>query len=64
MLPFEDVIFIRMGMDGDMWFAVPDDGKNLQEGTYGFGRTPIDALEELCREFRKQPYQFSKFTIG
>jgi len=40
----------ELKMDGNQWCVGV--GINLQEGLYGFGRTPIEAIENFKYDFR------------
>ena len=58
----KDSLVIEISLDGDQWCALV--GANIQEGVAGFGLTPLEALEALCREFREAPYNLHNCTLG
>jgi len=57
----KDILEIQLFMDGDKWCALV--GRDLQEGIAGFGDTPVEAIEDLCLEFRLAPYNLKNITL-
>ena len=47
---------VKITQDGNKWCALS--GKDLQEGTAGFGDTPFDALRELINNLEREGWTF------
>ena len=59
----EDMLCIRISLDGDKWSALI--GENPQVGVIGFGDSPLDALFNLLAEIEDgQPVKMNHFDIG
>jgi len=57
-----ETLIIEISLDGDLWCALV--GPNIQAGIAGFGDSPLEALENLCREFKDTPYNLNNCTLG
>jgi len=57
-----DTLTVTISLDGDQWCALV--GDNIQEGVAGFGNSPVEALENLCQEFKSAPYNLHYCTLG